>query len=73
MLICSFGQPSGTATGKAPGWEGRDHCQFCAAELEQGCAAFAAAVRAGTLDRWGFTQAEAKRRPIKQLALEWSA
>lgn len=69
MLTCAFGQPAGTATGKAPGWEGVHHCSFCRDEVERGCAAFDAAVLAGTYDRWGYTKFEARRRPVKQLEL----
>ena len=26
---CMFGQPTDSATGKAPGWTAEDHCEFC--------------------------------------------
>lgn len=50
-LPCAFGQ-----TGED--WDGPHHCAACAAEVARACAAFAAAVAAGTYDADGYTPTE---------------
>lgn len=51
-------------------WMNHEGCPGCRAESLRLSALFEADVQAGRVDRFGYTPAEAKRRPIKQLELE---
>lgn len=57
-MICTFGNEAGTDGGP-------HHCEACAAEVERSCAAFDAAVLAGTYDQDGFTPAERRAQQRK--------
>lgn len=58
--VCSFGTPTSTVPHR---------CAGCDAETVRLLAQFAAKVKAGIYDRWGYTPAEARTRPVKQLRL----
>lgn len=60
LPVCSFGTPTSTVPHR---------CAGCEAETARLSAQFAAKVKAGVYDQWGYTAAEARRRPVKQLDL----
>jgi len=62
---CCFGQPT-MQHGRAPNWDGPDHCAGCAAESARLGAAFDALVASGYYDAEGYSVKERKAQAKKR-------
>lgn len=69
-LPCAYGRRAFYHTpARAVGWFGDHHCDACCGDVLDNCEKFAADVRAGKYDEYGFTPAE--RRALVKRDPNW--